>query len=222
MGTLYLLRHGQASFGATNYDVLSPLGQRQSERLGQYWAAQGLRFDAVYSGSLQRHVDTWAGVCRGAGWEQNARPMQALNEFDSEALIAAIHPHPLERPTDPKDAKQHFRLLRDGLTQWMAGVITPTGMSSYEAFAQGVRTVLSDIRHQGLERVLIVSSGGPISTAIGQVLGVSPEQTIALNYRIRNTSVSELVFGPKRFELNTFNTLGHLDGPEFASWWTYA
>ncbi|EXF47276.1 phosphoglycerate mutase family protein [Pseudomonas sp. BAY1663] len=38
MGSIYLIRHGQASFGAENYDVLSPLGYRQSEALGDYLA----------------------------------------------------------------------------------------------------------------------------------------------------------------------------------------
>jgi len=37
MGTLYLVRHGQASFGAADYDNLSELGHKQSARLGEYW-----------------------------------------------------------------------------------------------------------------------------------------------------------------------------------------
>ncbi|NBR82040.1 MAG: histidine phosphatase family protein, partial [Betaproteobacteria bacterium] len=55
MGTLTLVRHGQASFGAANYDQLSTVGELQSARLGAYLAQQSLRFDAVYHGSLQRH-----------------------------------------------------------------------------------------------------------------------------------------------------------------------
>ena len=47
MGTLYLVRHGQASFGAEDYDQLSELGRRQSVRLGQYLRDKGLGFDAV-------------------------------------------------------------------------------------------------------------------------------------------------------------------------------
>jgi broad specificity phosphatase PhoE len=51
MGHLYLVRHGQASLGAADYDQLSPLGQQQSLRLGEHWQAQGLRFDAVITGT---------------------------------------------------------------------------------------------------------------------------------------------------------------------------
>ncbi|MEC8667907.1 MAG: histidine phosphatase family protein, partial [Pseudomonadota bacterium] len=34
MPTLYLIRHGQASFGADDYDVLSPIGHEQARALG--------------------------------------------------------------------------------------------------------------------------------------------------------------------------------------------
>ena len=61
MGTLYLVRHGQASFGADNYDQLSPLGWQQSRRLGQYFKERGYQFEAVITGTLQRHDETWQG-----------------------------------------------------------------------------------------------------------------------------------------------------------------
>jgi broad specificity phosphatase PhoE len=67
MGTLYLVRHGQASFGADNYDQLSELGLKQSERLGAYFAAKGLQFDAAFTGTLQRQIQTLAGICKGGG-----------------------------------------------------------------------------------------------------------------------------------------------------------
>ena len=66
MGNLYLVRHGQASFGADDYDQLSDLGQRQSQRLGEYFAGKGLQFEAVLTGTLKRHAQTWAGIAKGA------------------------------------------------------------------------------------------------------------------------------------------------------------
>jgi len=67
MGTLYLVRHGQASFGADDYDQLSALGRRQSERLGQYLAQRDVRIDAAITGTLQRQRQTWDSICSGAG-----------------------------------------------------------------------------------------------------------------------------------------------------------
>jgi broad specificity phosphatase PhoE len=240
MGTLYLVRHGQASFGAENYDLLSPMGQQQAVRLGEYFKYKGVTFEAALTGTLTRQRQTLAGICQGLGTEfasASSAPQGSsiegdglgshllwpgLNEYDSEAVISAIHPYPLKKPDTPELYRHHFRLLKDGLVQWMAGVVSPQGMPRYTEFAAGVAGALDHIRshHQG--NVLLVSSGGPISTAVGQVLGTSPEATIELNMRIRNSSVTEFAFSPKRHRLMTYNTLPHLDAPEYADWITYA
>ena len=60
MGTLYLVRHGQASFGAEDYDQLSELGTRQCHALGLWFAARGLQFEAVLRGTLKRHAQSLA------------------------------------------------------------------------------------------------------------------------------------------------------------------
>ena len=225
MGHLYLVRHGQASFGADDYDQLSELGSRQSARLGEYFADKGLQFEAAYTGTLKRHAQTLDGICLGLGEALQPGTRQVisgLNEYDGEAVIRAIAPHPLERPTTPELYRDHFRMLRDGLTQWMNGVISPHGMPCYDDFVAGVFGALDVIRKQHTGSVLVVSSGGPISTAVGHLLGTSPDTTIELNYRIRNSSVTEFTFTPKRHTLLTYNTLPHLDATEYASWITYA
>jgi broad specificity phosphatase PhoE len=118
--------------------------------------------------------------------------------------------------------RHHFRLLRDGLTQWMNGVVSPQGMPSYNDFVRGVTSALEHVRKSHTGNVLIVSSGGPISTAVGHVLGTTPETTIELNLRIRNSSVTELAYTPKRHMLVTYNTLPHLDDAAHADWVTYS
>ncbi|KRH98837.1 histidine phosphatase family protein [Curvibacter sp. PAE-UM] len=222
MGTLYLVRHGQASFGAADYDQLSELGSKQSERLGQYWRERGITFDAVLTGTLRRHAQTWAGIAQGAGYANAVQALAGLNEYDSEAVIATIHPHPLQKPDTPELYRHHFRLLRDGLRQWMNGVVSPRGMPSYTDFLAGVTGALDHVRKNFDGNVLIVSSGGPIATAVGHVLGTTPETTIELNMRIRNSAVSEFTYTPKRHSLLSYNTLPHLDRPDLADWITYA
>ena len=222
MGTLYLVRHGQASFGADNYDQLSELGLKQSERLGAYFAAKGLQFDAAFTGTLQRQIQTLAGICKGGGYALAGVQRPGLNEYDSEAVIGAIHPHKLQKPTSKEEYRNHFRLLRDGLAQWMAGVVTPKGMPEYTDWQQGIVDTLDLVRASSHNNVLIVSSGGPISTVVGHILGTSPETTIDLNMRIRNSSVTEFAFTPKRHMLVTYNTLPHLDDKSLEDWITYA
>ncbi|WP_372657744.1 histidine phosphatase family protein [Hydrogenophaga sp.] len=222
MGTLYLVRHGQASFGAADYDQLSDLGHRQSVQLGRYWASRGVKVDAVITGTLRRQQQTWAGIAEGAGWKHEALAWPGLNEYDSAAVIKTIHPSPLPPANTPELFRHHFRLLRDGLSQWMAGTVSPQGMPSYRDFALGVTRALDHVRAQHPDQnVLVVSSGGPISTAVAHVLGMSPEGSIALNMRIRNSSVCEFQYTPKRHTLLTFNTVPHLDQAELNDWVTY-
>jgi broad specificity phosphatase PhoE len=222
MGQLYLVRHGQASLGADDYDQLSPLGLRQSQRLGEHWRNQAITFDAVITGTLKRHTQTWMAIQQAMGSQHDAQLWPGLTEYDSEAIIRTIHPSALENPTIPEGYKQHFRLLRDGLTQWMAGVVTPKGMPSYVDFVKGVTSALDHIRQQHEGHVLLVSSGGPIATAVAHVLRVSPESSIELNMRLRNSAVTEFSFSPKRHSLIAFNSVAHLETPSHKDWITFA
>jgi broad specificity phosphatase PhoE len=223
MGTLYLVRHGQASFGAANYDELSELGGRQSVRLGEYFAQKGIAFDALIAGTLNRHKQTLQGILQGMKHEGEHLSWDGLNEYDAEAVIATVHPHQLEKPTSPEAYRHHFRLLRDGLAQWMAGAVTPEGMPSYADFVSGVAGALDHVRanHYG-QNVLIVTSGGPIATAVGHVLRTPFETTIDLNLRIRNSSITEFAFTPKRHMLVAYNAIPHLEHLEHAQWITYS
>ncbi|MBP7914526.1 MAG: histidine phosphatase family protein [Vitreoscilla sp.] len=222
MGTLHLVRHGQASFGAEDYDQLSDLGRRQCERLGAYFRGKGQRFDAVFTGTLRRHRQSFEGIAEGMGGLPEPSVLPGLDEYDSESVVRAIHPGDVPPPHSPEAVRHHFRLLRDGLLAWMSGKSQPDRMPAYADFVAGVADALARARAQAEAQVLIVSSGGPISTAMGLVLGLSPEAVVDLNLRIRNSAVTEFHASPKRHSLLTFNTLPHLDHPDHAGWITYA
>ncbi|PZP27422.1 MAG: histidine phosphatase family protein [Roseateles depolymerans] len=212
MGSLHLVRHGQASFGAADYDQLSQRGAEQCRRLGAYWRERGQQFDAVFTGTLRRHAQSLASLREGLDAELPALALPGLNEYDSEALVRAVHPEPLAPPRDAEAVKQHFRLLRQGLLAWMRGETAPLGMPSFAGFSAGVADALQRVLDQGVGRqVLIVSSGGPISTAVAQVLAAPHETLVELNLRMRNSAVTEFGFNARRHHLVTFNTLPHLD-----------
>jgi broad specificity phosphatase PhoE len=223
MGKLTLVRHGQASFLAEDYDNLSVLGRLQAERLGEYWAKKGKQFDAVYLGTLRRHEQTLQGILKHLGPQATPEYRASLNEYDSHAVISCTHPAPLPARDTVEGFKQHFRILRDGLRQWMDGTVQPTGMPTYQAFSDGIMAVTHDIcrEHTG-KNVLVVSSGGPISTVVGRLLGTMPETTVELNYQIRNTALVEMRITPKHLRLMTFNGLPHLDLDGDESMHTYA
>jgi broad specificity phosphatase PhoE len=221
MGTLYLVRHGQASFASDDYDRLSELGARQCERLGEWFRGKGVVFEAVITGTLRRHVQSFDALARGQRIDLAALALPGLNEYDAEAIVRAIHPEPLPRPQTAEEVRQHFRLLRDGLLAWMEGRTQPDRMPSYERFRAGVVDALDHVRSRHSGDVLIVSSGGPIATAVAHVLGAPAAAAVELNLRMRNSALTEFAFTPKRHSLVTFNTLPHLEGAE-ASWVTHA
>jgi len=222
MGTLFLVRHGQASFGSQDYDRLSELGHRQCRALGEHFRSMNLRFATVLTGTLRRHRETYEGIAEGLGQHQAPEVWPGLDEYDPEAIVRAVYNGELPRPDTPEAVRQHFRLLRDGLVAWMQGRSSPAGMQPFSDFAAGVGAALARAREQADDDVLIVSSGGPISTAVGLVLGLQPEAVVELNLRIRNSAVTEFVANPKRHSLLSFNGLPHLHKPELADWVTYA
>jgi broad specificity phosphatase PhoE len=219
MGTLFLVRHGQASFGAADYDQLSELGARQCRRLGEHLRARGLQFEAAYRGTLKRHAQSLDAIVDGFGPAPAPTLLPGLNEFDGEAVVRALHPELPPPPADPDQAfRHHFRLLREGLEAWMAGRTEPAGMPSHAAFVAGVADALERVRTHHAGDVLMVSSGGPISTAVGLVLGLGAPAVIDLNLRLRNSAVCEFQVTPKRHVLVSFNGIPHLEygvGPDW-------
>ena len=96
---IWFIRHGQASFGADDYDRLSPTGIRQSELLGEYLAAAGGRFDRVWSGTMKRQKDTAVYALGGTLPELDP----GFNEFDAEAVFRDRFPAEAARLGMPAD-----------------------------------------------------------------------------------------------------------------------
>ena len=113
MGTLRLVRHGQASYGAANYDVLSPLGVRQAEAVGAAWAARRAPVSAIYVGTMQRQLDT-ARHLRAAAAAGHPLPepvvLPGLAEYPAFELLARCLPQVVA-------AEPSLRGLIDGATE---------------------------------------------------------------------------------------------------------
>ena len=224
MTELVLVRHAQASFGADDYDRLSELGWRQSRWLGEYLAERGTAFDKVLRGSLRRHAETVAGIAEGLGRNLDAREDARLNEYDSHALM---HAHLKGGPL-PKgaDRREHFRILREAMYAWTDGTLEGTiaghALESFAGFRGRVLGVLADLRTARAKRVLVVSSGGPISTILADVLGMPPRGIVDLNLQTRNTGITQLQAGASRIHCVSFNNVPHLDRPDRAGALTYS
>jgi len=221
MAEIILVRHGQASFGADDYDKLSDLGWQQSRWLGEYFAERGIAFDRVIRGSLRRHAETLAGIAEGLGRKLGGEEDARLNEYDSHALLRA---HLGDKPLPaPGDRRAHFRILREALYGWCDGTLDCAGTHPpFADFRGGVVAALDAARAGAAKRVLVVSSGGPISTILAEVLRMPARGVVELNLQTRNTGITELRAGASRVHFVSFNNVPHLDRPDRTGALTYS
>ncbi len=231
MGTIYLVRHGQAAFGTDHYDRLTDTGFAQARLLGGYFARRQIRFDAVFTGTLRRQTETAQGIFEGH-LELGASPLQetfpGLDEYKPEAIMMALtgtFPAPaLEAARrDPLVVREHFRVLREALLAWAEDRTQPEGMPVWQAFQDSAVAALVEARQRFSDgNVLIVSSGGPIAAIVAATLNAPPATAVELNLRIRNSSLTEFAATPRRHSLVSFNGLPHLDTQPDPTLITYA
>jgi broad specificity phosphatase PhoE len=215
VSVLTLIRHGQAQFGAHDYDALSPLGQRQCAALRDYWAQRGETFEEVWSGTLQRQRDSARALAEP---QADAR----WNEYDADGIVHHLAPalagtsdnfrrlyeaHQ-QQPQDPRAFQRMFEPLMEA---WLAGQATHPAVEPWAAFRQRVQAALQAILERpGSRRVAVFTSGGPIGLAVVTALGASDRQALALNWRLRNASLTTFLYSPGRLSLDTFNATPHL------------
>ncbi|CAE6900918.1 hypothetical protein R69608_02926 [Paraburkholderia nemoris] len=223
MAELYLVRHGQASFGADNYDELSPSGRTQSGWLGEYFAQANLRFDRVVIGTMQRHRQTADAILAAMGGPQIELAQDAgLNEYDFEALFAAVGDEGLPSGLSATSSKKDFfKGLRHVLQLWADDRLPGAVPETWQQFQTRVQRARSAIQRAGGRRVLVVSSGGPIAVTAQQVLQAPAASAIALNLQIRNSSVCQYVFNDDAMSLVSFNSVPHLEHAERREFVTY-
>lgn len=238
MSALILVRHGQASFFASDYDKLSPLGEQQLRQVGAHWAAQRLVIDEVYSGPRLRQRDSarLAGEqYRKAGliWPEPTI-LDELDEYDLEGLTKTVAPQLAEvnsefalmaksylQTTAELDKMRSFqRMFEMLLRHWQADSSERAGVESWPTFRQRVDGVIRQIQTQSARsrRIVCFTSGGFIGCAAHLALAAPAATALELNWRVRNASFTEFIFNETRLSLDSFNTIPHL---EHSGLWTY-
>ena len=195
MSTLVLIRHAQASS-----DQLSEAGKRQAELLGEYWRACAIRFDEVYSGTLQRHTHT----AELAGFDK-FEPREEFNEYDAISILGALPDY-----APPRDNRELQNMFERAMPLWMAGKLqtSETWPAFRERVTRGFRAIID--APGASRRIAVFTSGGPIGIAVQTVLQAPEAMAIELNWRIRNCSLTEFLFTANRISLDTFNATPHL------------
>ena len=209
MGSVYLLRHGQASFGAADYDVLSPAGQRQATALGEELRRRAVPVRAVWSGTLRRQLATASAALAAAGVDLEVRQDARWNEYDHIGLV------PEGQSVDPAGSARQFQTLLDAaLRTWLSSGSEIAGTGTWETFSGGAFAALSDV-FDGLPSggsALVFTSAGVIAAVCARLLGVAPEGYLALNRTMANASITKVVRGRSGVTLLSFNEHAHFEG----------
>lgn len=216
MALLFLVRHGQASFGAANYDRLSDLGRQQARWLGEYFASRDLDFRRVLAGTLVRQQDTAAEILAAMGADPAIiRTHSGLDEYQAEPLYAAHTCGADPRAHQVADYRGYWRTFKGALQEWAAGRLQGVP-ESWEDFGVRTRAAL-DAACAGAGRedaVLVVSSGGAICRGLADILACPGETAIELNLQFRNSGFCELIAGGAGPRLLSFNSIPHLEAPD--------
>lgn len=231
MSTLYLVRHGQASFGTDDYDRLSATGREQALQLGAYFSGLGERIDRIYSGSLRRQTETAELVA--SAFSDSLPPIEiepAFDEYDSDLILQtfarSLTPEQLAEAGWPglrTDRRKFQFFLERAARAWVEAQIEAEEMTPWSGFHGRISAALADLmRREGRSRTLIVStSGGVIGTIVAQVMGLANHAGIELNWSVHNASITRLIYSAEKISLSMFNGLPHLDRAELRHLITY-
>ena len=223
MATMHLIRHGQASFGADDYDRLSELGWQQGRVLGR-WYARHTRPDLIIGGGLRRHRETIEALNEGFGGAlPEAQVNEGFNEFDHLAVIRAYRPEWAERQAmardlanEPNPRKAFQKAFGEAIARWAGGQHDSDYPEPWPEFKARVRRGLDEAVDASAEarEVLVVTSGGPISVIAQQLLGLDDRRAMKLNEVLANASVTRMLYSGDRRSLAVFNSFAHLEGED--------
>lgn len=211
MPSLILVRHGQASFGGDDYDVLSELGERQAQIAAEDLAARGLNVTHLWAGGLKRQQQTAAPIAAALGLEIESDPR--WNEYDGNDLLAAHSTSTARLDGEQTVTSRMFQdILERGLRDWAAAGDDSAAEESWPAFRARVDAALmAAVGALGSgETGIAVTSAGAIAAACTSLLHGSIDTYLQLNRVGVNAATTTVTSGASGQTMLSFNDHGHL------------
>lgn len=237
MSEIFLVRHGQASFGTDDYDQLSSVGEMQAKLLGHYFTDAHIDFDYVSLGAMKRQQQTADNIFQGMSEKsKNSEPMNNIttdvhsgwNEYDHEALFQAyIEEHRDDSEVNSQvcsdyfqDRRLFYRVLFRAMPAWAEGKIEGAP-ESWNSFVERVANAMHATASSNASRTLVSASAGSLSIAVMLATKMPASTAIDLMRQMKNTSISQLFYRKGQWHLHSFNTLPHLVSPRYSNFITY-
>ena len=222
MSILHLIRHGQASFGADDYDNLSPKGIEQSVALGKALSQKESKFDHVIVGPHRRHIQTFEGIKKGYKFADLPDPF--IDERFAENQLMEIAQHFIPQILNsnkttneifheiPKEERhdKFLKLFHIVAKKWMNEELdlSKHNFEGFSVFRARIANTLKTIQDKMTDKpdIMVVTSGGAISGFYAEATNCSQEEIMKLNFGLKNVSISEFVVTTERFTLKAFNS----------------
>lgn len=231
MTTIYLIRHGQASFGAESYDKLSPNGELQATLLGQYFNQILKEAPYVVAGSMQRHQQTANLSLAECFPEVEIQTDQAWNEFNHQQVFAKYEPrfnqpHLLKKEVENEQNPRAYlaKIFEGAIGRWTDGEYHHEYDESWPHFKNRIENALQNLCHELAKTkpryAVVFTSGGVISVVAGKLLELTPNRTFALNWAITNSSITTLRLVGNEAQLLSLNEHHFIkaENPQLLTW----
>lgn len=220
MANLLIIRHGQASFGAENYDQLSPLGQRQADLTGEFLRLTGTRLSAAYSGDLSRQRETGQRVLDQLEGAPELVIDPRFNEVQTDEQIEVMMPLLVNRDARfadlvaamDTDTKSFQKIIESVFNYWVSPDCDVSGIQSWGDYHGGVVSAFEGAMASAVSGsdTAIFTSGGTIATIVGHVLKLTSDRVYEFYEPVFNCSITRIIFNSRKCSLSTFNDVGHL------------
>lgn len=222
MTAIYLIRHGQASFGKAEYDCLSELGQKQATHLGTNLKARAILFDKAVIGGMQRHQQTATACLSAMGQNDIAAQLDdnwneyhhqdILAQFDSELATAQGVKDYVSRHDNPHKALE--KVIGQAFSRWIGSQHNADYIESWPTYQSRIQSALAALISglDGQKQVAVFSSGGPIALLSQALLGVPDENLMTLNWTLVNCGITKLIKTQKGVILSSLNEHASFEG----------
>ncbi|MFL6623973.1 MAG: histidine phosphatase family protein [Sulfurifustaceae bacterium] len=221
MGAIYLIRHGQASFGKTEYDELSEMGVEQSRLLGDALRSRLPNVDVVFCGTQRRHRQTADACLRAYGYTDTPQETADLNEYDHNEIVERYEPRYVDRQAMFAELSKTGNLRRafqemftKAVARWVSGQHDTDYTESWPSFrARCLRALDHIVQSSGSSKTaLVFTSGGPISAVSQTLLRIPDAYAFQINWTLVNCGVTKIIYSERGKYLLTLNEHSHFEG----------
>jgi broad specificity phosphatase PhoE len=215
MPTILLVRHGQASFGAANYDALSATGFEQAAAVADHLSTRGLDVQRIVSGQMRRQRESAGPAAKRFQQETVIDPRWDECAMDTIVTTYTSEPQRADLRTrwHPTRVSEYGQIMEAAMMAWIAAEDSSESCESWPAFRERVNAALHELA-AGLDSgatALVFTSGGVAAALSVVLLGLPATATVNFNRVAVNTGITKLVSGRRGITLVSFNEHAHLE-----------